>query len=864
MRASPMATAVSLHTQPLLPHKPSSKNPKPTTSIKTPRIIGCGGGCGCGVGGGSAINGGGGLVDYDAGKHVPPSEEVVGVRKDSIPSRYRLRVAGDQSQRDWTVSEVARRVLELNHWEDIDGVLNCWVGRFARRNFPLLIREITNSGSLEHCVRVFRWMKNQKNYCARKDIYNMMIRLHARHNRTDQARGLFFEMQEWRCKPDVETYNALINAHGRAGQWRWAMNIMEDMLRAAIPPSRSTYNNLINACGSSGHWKEALQICKKMTDNGVGPDLVTHNIVLSAFKSGAQYSKALSYFELMKGTNIHPDTITLNIVIHCLVRLGQYGKAVDLFNSMRDKTSECCPDVVTYTSIIRAYSLCGQIENCRAVFDVMLGEGLRPNIVSYNALLGSYASRGMHVEALAVFNSLKKSGIRPDVVSYTSLLNAYGRSGQPEKAKKVFDTMKQNSLRPNIVSYNALIDAYASQGLLDEAVEVLHQMENNGFQPDIVTISTLLAGCGRSGQIVRIDSILSAAESRSIDLNAVAYNSAIGSYMSVGEYDKALNLYRLMRERKIQPDCVTFNILISGLCKLGKYTESLKYLDEMITLHIPLSKEVYSSVICAYSKQGQLTEAESMFRMMKTDDCYPDVVTYTAMIHAYIVAGITLRGVRVLVGFFLLSCFNDFFSLTAENLEKAWMLFEDMEINNVQSDSIVYSSLMKAFNSGGQPAKVLHLAELMKGKNIPFNEASIFEIISACSVLRDWRTAIDTIEEMEHLFPSVSLEHLNHCLHFLGKSGKIEHMMKLFYKIVASGAKVNYGMYSILLRNLLNSGKWRKYIEVLQWMEDSGIQPSLQMYRNAFSYACKDYSREYVDLIQGKIDSLKKGKSTKI
>ncbi|CAM8899925.1 unnamed protein product [Rhodiola kirilowii] len=106
----------------------------------------------------------------------------------------------------------------------------------------------------------------------------------------------FFEMQEWRCKPDVESYNALINVHGRAGQWRWAMNIMEDMLRAAIPPSRSTYNNLINACGSSGNWKEALKVCKTMTDNGVGPDLVTHNIILSAYKNGAQYAKGLVLF----------------------------------------------------------------------------------------------------------------------------------------------------------------------------------------------------------------------------------------------------------------------------------------------------------------------------------------------------------------------------------------------------------------------------------------------------------------------------------------------------------------------------------------------------------------------------------------
>lgn len=173
------------------------------------------------------------FVDYDNGKHQV-STHVSGLRKADIPKHYRLRVEADRFQKDWSVSEVVERLLKLNHWDDVEGLLNRWVGRFSRKNFPLLIREITQIGSLEHSVQVFRWMKNQKNYCARNDIYNMMIRLHARHNIVDQARGLFFEMQKWRCKPDAETYNALINAHGRAGQWRWAMNIMDDMLRAAV------------------------------------------------------------------------------------------------------------------------------------------------------------------------------------------------------------------------------------------------------------------------------------------------------------------------------------------------------------------------------------------------------------------------------------------------------------------------------------------------------------------------------------------------------------------------------------------------------------------------------------------------------
>lgn len=138
-----------------------------------------------------------GFVDYDKGKSRV-SVQVVGLQKDDIPKRYRMRVEGDKWQRDWSISEVVQMILKLKHWDDIEGLLNRWVGRFARKNFPVLIKEITRTGSLEHSVHVFNWMKNQKNYTARNDIYNMMIRLHARHSRIDQARGFFFEMQKWR------------------------------------------------------------------------------------------------------------------------------------------------------------------------------------------------------------------------------------------------------------------------------------------------------------------------------------------------------------------------------------------------------------------------------------------------------------------------------------------------------------------------------------------------------------------------------------------------------------------------------------------------------------------------------------------
>lgn len=55
-----------------------------------------------------------------------------------VPAKYKKRQL-NANQEVWTPREVVSRVLALNHWEDIDGVLNCWLGRFNRKNFPALI-----------------------------------------------------------------------------------------------------------------------------------------------------------------------------------------------------------------------------------------------------------------------------------------------------------------------------------------------------------------------------------------------------------------------------------------------------------------------------------------------------------------------------------------------------------------------------------------------------------------------------------------------------------------------------------------------------------------------------------------------------
>lgn len=67
-----------------------------------------------------------------------PSHEDSAMAMAKVPSRYKKRQYRE-GQNVWSPREVVSRVLALNHWDDIDGVLNCWLGRFNRKNFPPLM-----------------------------------------------------------------------------------------------------------------------------------------------------------------------------------------------------------------------------------------------------------------------------------------------------------------------------------------------------------------------------------------------------------------------------------------------------------------------------------------------------------------------------------------------------------------------------------------------------------------------------------------------------------------------------------------------------------------------------------------------------
>lgn len=125
-----------------------------------------------------------------------------------------------------------------------------------------------------------------------------------------------------------------------------------------------------------------------------------------------------------------------------------------------------------------------------------------------------------------------------------------------------------------------------------------------------------------------------------------------------------------------------------------------------------------------------------MFSMMKMEGFHPDVIAYTTMLNAYSVGG-RLSCTFHSIGICWLHAIDPYNSeqfYLAENWEKAFAVFQDMELNDVHPDAIACSALMRSFNRGCQPDKVLLVADFMRERNIPFTEAVLFELVSASSM----------------------------------------------------------------------------------------------------------------------------------
>ncbi|KAE8688068.1 Pentatricopeptide repeat-containing protein [Hibiscus syriacus] len=225
-------------------------------------------------------------------------------------------------------------------------------------------------------------------------FFNAVINAFAECGNIEEAMENFWKMRESGLKTTSSTYKTLMKGYGIAGKPEESVKLVDLMiLEGNVKPNLRTYNVLVRAWCKKKNMTEAWNTVDKMITSGMQPDAVTYNTIATAYSQNQETDRAEGVILEMQKNNLQPNERTCGIIIS-----GYYKEGfVDIID--RDGVDEVLyfmeefkvkPDVITFFTIMKAWSSAGFMGKCREIFDDMVKAGIPADICAYSILAKGY------------------------------------------------------------------------------------------------------------------------------------------------------------------------------------------------------------------------------------------------------------------------------------------------------------------------------------------------------------------------------------------------------------------------------------------------------------------------------------------
>lgn len=157
------------------------------------------------------------------------------------------------------------------------------------------------------------------------------------------------------------------------------------------------------------------------------------------------------------------------------------------------------PDVVTFSTIMNAWSSAGLMDKCQEIFDDMIKASIEPDSHTFSILAKGYVRAGEPEKAEALLKVMASSGVHPNVVMFTTIISGWCSAGQMEYALRVFERMCKMDVSPNLKTFETLIWGYGEAKQPWKAEEFLQIMDQMGVSPTKNTLQLVSDAWGAIG-----------------------------------------------------------------------------------------------------------------------------------------------------------------------------------------------------------------------------------------------------------------------------------------------------------------------------------------------------------------------------
>ncbi|KAL6326388.1 hypothetical protein AAG906_008250 [Vitis piasezkii] len=396
---------------------------------------------------------------------------------------------------------------------------------------------------------------------------------------------------------------ALIDMYSKCGSLDDARSVFDtNFINCGV---NTPWNAMISGYSQSGCSQEALELYVQMCQNGITSDLYTYCSVFNAIAASKslQFGRVVHGMVLKCGLDLMVVSVN-NAIADAYSKCGFLEDVRKVFDRMEER------DIVSWTTLVTAYSQSSLGEEALATFCLMREEGFAPNQFTFSSVLISCASLCFLEYGRQVHGLLCKAGLDTEKCIESALIDMYAKCGSITEAGKVFDKISN----PDIVSWTAIISGYAQHGLVEDALQLFRRMELSGIKANAVTLLCVLFACSHGGMVEEgLFYFQQMEDGYGVVPEMEHYACIIDLLGRVGRLDDAMEFIRKM---PMEPNEMVWQTLLGG-CRVHGNVELGEIAARKILSIRPECSATYVLLSNTYIETGSYEDGLSLRNVMK-------------------------------------------------------------------------------------------------------------------------------------------------------------------------------------------------------------------------------------------------------
>lgn len=459
--------------------------------------------------------------------------------------------------------------------------------------------------------------------------------------------------------------------------------------------------------------------------------------------------------EVQREGRVAPDVQLLNYVLFACVASQDAFLTKRLFEFIEDAG---VADIVTYNTMLKSFSLSGQLEEAEKILKRMRGRNVLPDEVSFNLLVNAAVSCGRIDRAWHYVDELKTAHMVPDKFTISSLVKSLQPGQNLKLIQRTLRLMDGVDVCEDLILLSTCIDATLRLGDMERLRRLLDRFESSSLSPNAHAYGTLIKAYGRLGNLSRVWALWRDLQiKKNMEPTNYTYGCMLDILLSNNLLADATQLFCQMVQQGVV-DAVHFSILVKGLSK---------YNDQGVRLALEAYSVLQSSTVFRRGGAGEGVGKNSHGREGERNQSQLalNTISFNALLHLCVVNGRMDDALRL---FHDMECQDtvapDLISYSTvikglcccagdAPLERALSLLDQMQKRyGIRPDAIVFNTLIQGAATRKNPALVEHLLNLMQQSNVPPSSYTLCQCVKLYGKCNNLQRALELANELPSRF----------------------------------------------------------------------------------------------------------------